>query len=108
MTPARKGELALVGATAVWGLTFAMVQDAVDTAVITTAFARVGLPTTWAGAPFEELHDDLLALLAPGEGLEVHVNLLRHGRRTCVAQRPRCSACALDRMCPKVGVDARA
>ncbi len=30
MTPARRGELALVGATAVWGLTFAMVQDAVE------------------------------------------------------------------------------
>ena len=30
MTPARRGEVALVGATAVWGLTFAMVQDAVE------------------------------------------------------------------------------
>src|SRR4051794_10456167 len=30
LTPARRGELALVAATAVWGLTFAMVQDAVD------------------------------------------------------------------------------
>ena len=49
---------------------------------------------------FEELHDDLLELLRPGEGLEVHVNLLRHGRRTCHAQRPRCGECALARMCP--------
>ncbi len=30
MTPARRGELALVAATAVWGLTFAMVQDAIE------------------------------------------------------------------------------
>jgi len=56
------------------------------------------------GAPFEELHDDLLAMTRPGEELELHVNLLRHGRRTCHAPRPRCEACALRRMCPKVGV----
>jgi endonuclease-3 len=56
------------------------------------------------GAPFEEMHDDLLAWTRPGEELEIHVNPLRHGRRTCHAQRPRCGQCALRRMCPKVGV----
>jgi endonuclease-3 len=59
------------------------------------------------GAPFEELHDDLLAWTRPGEELEIHVNPLRHGRRTCHAQRPRCGECALRRMCPKVGVAVR-
>jgi endonuclease-3 len=56
------------------------------------------------GAPFEEMHDDLLAWTRPGEELEIHVNPLRHGRRTCHAQRPRCEACVLRRMCPRVGV----
>ncbi|MEJ7892655.1 MAG: endonuclease III [Solirubrobacteraceae bacterium] len=56
------------------------------------------------GAPFEELHDDMLAIARPGEGIEVHVNLLRHGRRTCHARRPTCGTCALRRMCPRVGV----
>jgi endonuclease-3 len=28
------------------------------------------------------------------------VNLLRHGRRTCHAQRPACARCDLRRMCP--------
>ena len=36
----------------------------------------------------------------PGEELELHVNLLRHGRRTCHARRPACTECALARMCP--------
>jgi endonuclease-3 len=73
---------------------------------VDTHVSRVGtrLGVFRPGAGFEELHDDLLALLRPGEGLEFHVNLLRHGRRTCHAQRPQCSACALRRMCPKVGV----
>ncbi len=60
--------------------------------------ARLGLFRP--GAPFEELHDEMLAMTPPGEEWELHINLLRHGRRTCAAQRPRCGACALARMCP--------
>ena len=73
----------------------------VDTHVSRVA-TRLGLLRPGAG--FEELHDAMLALTPRGAELELHVNLLRHGRRTCVAARPRCSACALRRMCPKEGV----
>lgn len=52
------------------------------------------------GAPFAELHDQMLALTPPGDELELHLNLIRHGRRTCSAQRPRCDACALASLCP--------
>lgn len=52
------------------------------------------------GAPFEELHDGMLALTPRGQELELHVNLLRHGRRTCHARSPACRECALVRMCP--------
>jgi endonuclease-3 len=51
-------------------------------------------------APFEELHDTMLEITPPGEELELHLNLLRHGRRTCHARRPACGECALNRMCP--------
>jgi endonuclease-3 len=51
-------------------------------------------------APFEELHDAMLALTPRGQELELHVNLLRHGRRTCHARRPACDECALLRLCP--------
>lgn len=51
-------------------------------------------------APFEELHDAMLDLTPRGQELEFHVNLLRHGRRTCHARRPACDECALLRMCP--------
>ena len=56
------------------------------------------------GASFEEMHDDMLAMARPGEEIEVHVNLLRHGRRTCHARRPDCPGCVLRRSCPRVGV----
>jgi endonuclease-3 len=42
----------------------------------------------------------MLALTPPGEELELHVNLLRHGRRTCSARRPACELCALAELCP--------
>jgi endonuclease-3 len=69
---------------------------------VDTHVSRVGmrLELLRPGAPFEQLHDQMLALTPPGEELELHVNLLRHGRRTCHAQRPACGECALRRMCP--------
>jgi endonuclease-3 len=67
---------------------------------------RLGLLRT--GAPFEELHDQMLALTPPGQELELHVNLLRHGRRTCHARTPACGECALARMCPSRYLGERA
>jgi endonuclease-3 len=69
----------------------------VDTHVARVA-TRLGLLRP--KAPFEELHDAMVALTPPGAELEMHINLLRHGRRTCGARRPACEACALARMCP--------
>ncbi len=72
---------------------------------VDTHVSRVGgrLGLLDAGAPFAELHDEMLALTPPGQELELHVNLLRHGRRTCHARRPACRECALARMCPSRG-----
>jgi endonuclease-3 len=69
---------------------------------VDTHVSRVGtrLGLFRAGAPFEELHDAMLELTPRGQELEFHVNLLRHGRRTCHARRPACDECALLRMCP--------
>jgi endonuclease-3 len=52
-------------------------------------------------AGFEEMHDAMLAMTPDGEALELHVNLLRHGRRTCHARTPDCAGCGLRRMCPE-------
>jgi endonuclease III len=69
---------------------------------VDTHVSRVGmrLGLLRSGAPFAELHDQMLALTPPGQELELHVNLLRHGRRTCHARSPACRECALARMCP--------
>jgi endonuclease-3 len=64
--------------------------------------ARLGLLPAKGSA--DAIHDAMLAITPPGAELELHMNLLRHGRRTCHAQRPRCEVCPLRRMCPRLGV----
>ncbi|HMD51730.1 MAG TPA: DNA lyase [Solirubrobacteraceae bacterium] len=77
---------------------------------VDTHVSRVGtrLGLLRPGASSEQLHDEMLALTPRGEELELHVNLLRHGRRTCHARRPSCQECALARMCPSRGLIAPA
>src|ERR687898_392460 len=69
---------------------------------VDTHVSRVGtrLGLFRPGAAFEELHEAMLELTPRGQEHELHVNLLRHGRRTCQAQRPKCPECELRRMCP--------
>ncbi|MBV8952939.1 MAG: DNA lyase [Solirubrobacterales bacterium] len=73
---------------------------------VDTHVARVGmrLGLFRPGAGFEELHDTMLEITPREEELEFRLNLLRHGRRTCYARQPNCPGCALQRMCPKIGV----
>jgi endonuclease III len=69
----------------------------VDTHVGRVA-TRLGLLREGAGTA--EQHEAMTALTPPGQELEFHLNLLRHGRHTCHAQRPDCEHCVLRRMCP--------
>lgn len=50
----------------------------------------------------------LLEPLIPADlRLEMHLNLIAHGRRTCPARRPRCGECVLVKLCPKVGAEGQ-
>ncbi len=48
----------------------------------------------------EEAHDEALRLLGAEDAYELHVLLIRHGRRTCAARSPRCQECPLRPLCP--------
>ena len=58
---------------------------------VDTHVGRVGgrLGLLRAGAGSEELHDEMLAITPPGAELELHINLIRHGRRDLPRPRPR-------------------
>ncbi len=69
----------------------------VDTHVHRVA-KRLGLVSAKTSA--EKAHSLLEAILRPEEIYPFHINLIRHGRRTCLAQRPRCRSCVLRHRCP--------
>lgn len=69
---------------------------------VDTHVGRVGqrLGLFRAKASFEEMHDAITAWTPPELAHEEHVNLIRHGRRTCHKQAPKCDACPLNDICP--------
>ena len=56
----------------------------------------------------DRIEQDLGALLPPRAWTHFAHRLIHHGRRVCVARRPRCSACPLAALCPRVGVQIAA
>jgi endonuclease-3 len=88
--------IGLKTANVVLGNAFGRQALAVDTHVFRVT-QRLGLAR--AEDP-NELHDQLVTVL-PRESLTQATHLLiTHGRRTCVALKPRCAACPVRALCP--------
>jgi endonuclease-3 len=51
-----------------------------------------------------KIERDLVALLPPEEWILFSHRLIHHGRRICIARRPRCSECPLLALCARVGL----
>jgi endonuclease-3 len=75
----------------------------VDTHVKRLAF-RLGLTTSRDPKVIER---DLIALVPRSHWVNLSHRLIEHGRNVCNARKPRCEACGLAELCPKVGVVAR-
>ena len=58
---------------------------------------RVGLVP--AGTTADAAHALLTEMTPPDRMLEAHLLLIRHGRTTCTARRPRCEECVLLDLC---------
>ena len=52
----------------------------------------------------EKAHDLLEQLVPPEDFYAFHIGLIKHGRRTCAAQRPKCGDCVLADICPSAGM----
>jgi endonuclease-3 len=48
----------------------------------------------------EKVEQDLMGLFPRGDWARLSHLLIFHGRRTCIARRPRCGACVLHDLCP--------
>jgi endonuclease-3 len=51
-----------------------------------------------------KIERDLMALLPAEEWVDFSHRMIHHGRRICIARRPKCEACHLQDICPRVGV----
>jgi endonuclease-3 len=52
----------------------------------------------------ERIAAELESLLPRSEWITFSTRLILHGRRVCLARKPRCEKCALADVCPRVGV----
>jgi endonuclease-3 len=48
----------------------------------------------------ERIEQDLMALVPREDWAVLSHLLIRHGRRVCIARRPKCGECVLNRLCP--------
>jgi endonuclease-3 len=97
--PAALGALPGVGqktANVVLANAFGVPALAVDTHIFRVA-RRLGLSE--ATSP-EKVEADLCRLFPREDWIELHHQLIFHGRRTCDARRPDCAGCALLELCP--------
>jgi endonuclease-3 len=62
---------------------------------------RLGLTTK--SSP-EQIERDLMEVVPHSQWVDLSHRLIHHGRRVCLARRPRCDLCSLASICPKVGV----
>jgi endonuclease-3 len=79
---------------------FGIPAIAVDTHVARVAF-RLGL--TDKHDP-DKIERDLTNLFASHQLISAHHTFIFHGRRICLAKKPKCSICPLASRCPKNGV----
>ncbi len=53
----------------------------------------------------EKIEADLVALIPREEWVDFGHRMIHHGRRVCTARRPKCEACPLAAVCPRIGVE---
>jgi len=83
-------------ANVVLGVAFGVPGFAVDTHV--TRLTRL-LKLTSARDPVK-IEEDVCSIVAPNDWTGLSLRLILHGRRICVARRPRCPQCVLADICP--------
>jgi endonuclease-3 len=92
-------------ANVVLGTAFGLAAGVVvDTHVKRLAY-RLGLTTRRAP---EQVERDLMAIVPRNEWVDLSHRLIQHGRRVCLARKPRCSSCPMAAFCPRAGVTSSA
>ena len=88
-------------ANVVLGNAFGIASGVVVDTHVKRLSRRLGL--TESGDPVV-IERDLIPLVPRDQWVDFSHRLIDHGRNVCVARSPRCGACALAGICPRVGV----
>ena len=54
----------------------------------------------------EQIEEDLMKAIPRADWVDLSHRLIQHGRKVCLARKPKCSVCMLNSICPKLGVVA--
>jgi endonuclease III len=52
-----------------------------------------------------KIEQDLMRLVPQNEWVDFAHRMIHHGRRICIARRPKCPECSMRSFCPKIGVE---
>ncbi len=90
-------------ANVVLGTAFGIASGVVVDTHVKRIARRLGLTE---GRTPEQIERDLMELIPRKEWVDFSHRLIHHGRKVCLARSPRCEGCALESLCPKIGVPA--
>jgi endonuclease-3 len=88
-------------ANVVLGTAFGIAKGIVVDTHVKRLAKRLGL--TSKTTP-EKIERDLILIVPRPQWVDLSHRMILHGRRVCLARRPRCEICSLAPICPKVGV----
>jgi endonuclease III len=100
-------ELAGVGrktANVVLGVAFNKATGIVVDTHVGRLSRRLGLT---ANEDAVKVEADLMRLLPKKEWISFSHRMIYHGRRICIARKPKCDECVMNKFCPRIGVGAK-
>lgn len=75
---------------------------------VDTHVRRLALRLGWTKATDpDRIELDLQALIPPNRWTQSCHQLVFHGRKVCLAQKPQCSVCPINHLCPRLGVKGK-
>ncbi len=88
-------------ANVVLGQAFGIVSGVVVDTHVFRLSQRMGFS---AEKTAEKIEIDLMEVFPRKSWIDVGSLLILHGRKTCTARKPKCEACSVRELCPKMGV----
>jgi endonuclease-3 len=92
-------------ANVVLGVAFGKATGVVVDTHVGRLSRRLGLTTHDDAVKVEA---DLMAELPKKEWIDFSHRMIAHGRRICIARRPKCDECLMKKFCPQIGVETLA